>query len=144
MDTFIAKPAEITRSWFIVDAAGRPLGRLASDIARVLRGKHRPTFTTNVDTGDFVIVINAEKVAFTGSKVDKKFYYSHSGFFGGLKKRSVADMLKHKPEFPIEKAVRGMLPKNSLGRAQGLKLKVYAGADHPHAAQQPVALPTEF
>lgn len=143
MDTYTA-PANAERSWYIVDATDRPLGRLASDIARVLRGKHRPTFTTNIDTGDFVIVINAEKVALTGSKLTKKFYYNYSGTIGGLRKRAVGDMLKHKPEFPVEKAVKGMLPHNSLGRAQGLKLKVYAGSEHPHAAQQPVALPLQF
>ena len=113
-------------------------------VSRVLRGKHRPTFTTNIDTGDFVIVINAEKVALTGSKLTKKFYYAYSGTIGGLRKRAVGDMLKHKPEYPVEKAVKGMLPHNSLGRAQGMKLKVYAGTEHPHAAQQPVALPLQF
>ena len=143
MDTYTA-PANAERSWYIVDATDRPLGRLASDIARVLRGKHRPTFTTNIDTGDFVIVINAEKVGLTGNKLTKKFYYNYSGTIGGLRKRAVGDMLKHKPEFPVEKAVKGMLPHNSLGRAQGLKLKVYAGSEHPHAAQQPVALPLQF
>lgn len=143
MDTFTA-PANITRNWYIVDATDRPLGRLASDIARVLRGKHRPTFTTNVDTGDFVVVINAEKVALTGQKRTKKFYYNYSGTVGGLRKRAAGDMLDHKPEYPIEHAVKGMLPHNSLGRAQGLKLKVYAGATHPHEAQQPQQLPVQF
>ena len=142
--TFSAKPEEVTRSWYVVDASSKPLGRLASDIARVLRGKHKPTFTPHVDTGDFVVVINARQVALTGNKLTNKFYYAHSGHAGGLTTRSAAEMLQHKPEFLLEKAVRGMLPKNSLGRHMLGKLKVYPAAEHPHVAQQPKALPAQF
>lgn len=142
--TYTAKPAEVTRSWFIVDATDKPLGRVASDIARVLRGKHKPTYTPHVDTGDFVIVVNADKIALTGQKTTDKFYYNFSGYPGGLRKRSAGDMLQHKPTYLIEKAVRGMLPKNSLGRQMARKLKVYAAASHPHSAQQPKSLPATF
>ncbi len=142
--TYSAKPAEVTRTWFIVDATNKPLGRIASDIARVLRGKHKPTYTPHVDTGDFVVVVNADKVALTGEKLTDKFYYNFSGHPGGLRKRSAGDMLKHKPTYLIEKAVRGMLPKNSLGRQMARKLKLYADANHPHAAQQPKTLPAKF
>lgn len=142
--TYTAKPAEVTRSWFVVDATNKPLGRIASDIARILRGKHKPTYTPHVDTGDFVVVVNADKVALTGDKATDKFYYNFSGFTGGLRKRSAGDMLKHKPTYLIEKAVRGMLPKNSLGRQMARKLKLYAGTEHPHSAQQPQTLPTKF
>lgn len=138
--TYTASPSEIERSWFIVDAANKPVGRLASDIARVLRGKHKPTFTPHIDTGDFVVVVNAEKVAFTGSKLTKKEYYRFSGFSGGLRRRTAAAMLQHDPAHPIEHAVHGMLPKGPLGRAMIKKLKVYAGTEHPHAAQQPKVL----
>jgi large subunit ribosomal protein L13 len=142
--TYTASPSEIERSWFIVDAANKPVGRLASDIARVLRGKHKPTFTPHIDTGDFVVVVNAEKVAFTGSKLTKKEYYRFSGFAGGLRRRTAAAMLQHDPAHPIEHAVHGMLPKGPLGRAMIKKLKVYAGTEHPHAAQQPKSLPSDF
>ncbi|MBL8602082.1 MAG: 50S ribosomal protein L13 [Myxococcales bacterium] len=142
--TYTAKPAEITRQWYVVDATNKPLGRLASDIARVLRGKHKPTFTPHVDTGDFVVVVNAAKIALTGNKASQKFYYRFSGHPGGLRETSAGQMLEHKPEYPIEHAVKGMLPKNSLGREMFSKLKIYAGAEHPHGAQSPVALPATF
>jgi large subunit ribosomal protein L13 len=140
--TFTATPAtaQANRAWFVVDASNKPLGRLASEIARVLRGKHKPTFTPHVDTGDFVIVVNANKVRLTGNKLDKKFYYRHSGIPGGFKSESYRHLLARKPELPIEKAVKGMLPKNVLGREMLTKLKVYATADHPHAAQKPLPL----
>jgi len=138
--TFTAKESEVRRSWFIVDAADKPLGRIASEIARVLRGKHRPTFTPHVDTGDFVVVINAEKVALTGNKLDAKEYYAFSGFPGGLRTTIARTMLQRKPEHLVEHAVRGMLPKNPLGRKMFTKLKVYAGAEHPHKSQQPKPL----
>jgi large subunit ribosomal protein L13 len=140
--TFVATPATATanRAWWVVDAKDKPLGRVASEIARVLRGKHKPTFTPHVDTGDFVIVVNADKVRLTGAKLDKKFYYSHSGIPGGFAQQSVRSMLAHKPSFPIEKAVKGMLPKNVLGREMLSKLKVYATPDHPHASQKPQPL----
>jgi large subunit ribosomal protein L13 len=141
--SFYATPAssQASRAWFVVDAAGKPLGRLASEIARVLRGKHKPTFTPHVDTGDFVIVVNADKIRLTGQKLDKKFYNRHSGIPGGFKAESYRHLLERKPELPIEKAVKGMLPKNVLGREMLTKLKVYATADHPHAAQKPAPLP---
>ena len=135
--TFTPKPDDITREWVIIDATDIVLGRLASQAAILLRGKHKPEFANHVDTGDFVIVINAEKVALTGSKLAQKMEYRHSGYPGGLRATSYAELLATKPERVIEKAVRGMLPKNTLGRAQLTKLKVYAGAEHPHAAQQP-------
>jgi len=140
--TFVAKPAECLseRKWWVVDAEGKPLGRLASTIANVLRGKTKPTFTPHVDTGDFVIVVNADKVLLTGNKLDKKFYYRHSGIPGGFKQESYRHLLARNPEFPIEKAVKGMLPKNVLGREMLTKLKIYATADHPHAAQKPQPL----
>jgi large subunit ribosomal protein L13 len=132
--------AQKGRAWFVVDAANKPLGRLASEIAKVLRGKHKPTYTPHVDTGDFVIVVNADKVRLTGQKLDKKFYYRHSGIPGGFKAESYRHVLARKPELPIEKAVRGMLPKNVLGREMLTKLKIYATPDHPHAAQKPQPL----
>jgi len=132
--------ADKSRAWFVVDATDKPLGRLASEIARVLRGKHKPSFTPHVDTGDFVIVVNASKVKLTGQKLDKKFWYRHSGIPGGFKAESYRHVLERKPELPIEKAVKGMLPKNVLGRQMLTKLKVYATPDHPHAAQQPKPL----
>ena len=140
--TYTAKKAEAdkSRAWFVVDATDKPLGRLASEIARVLRGKHKPTFTPHIDTGDFVIVVNAGKVRLTGQKLDKKFYYHHSGIPGGFKAESYRHVIDRKPELPIEKAVKGMLPKNVLGRQMLTKLKVYATPDHPHAAQQPKPL----
>jgi large subunit ribosomal protein L13 len=142
--TYSARAEDITRSWFIVDATGKPLGRLASEIARVLRGKHRPTFTPHVDTGDFVVVINADKIALTGNKLEQKNYYAHSGFPGGLRTTSAGDMLKRKPTYVLEHAVRGMLPKNSLGRKMATKLKCYATAEHPHTAQRPQQLPVRM
>jgi large subunit ribosomal protein L13 len=141
--TFVASKAQAqaNRAWFVVDAANKPLGRLASEIARVLRGKHKPTFTPHEDTGDFVVVVNADKIRLTGAKLDQKFYYHHSGIPGGFRTESYRHLLARKPEFPIEKAVRGMLPKNVLGRQMLSKLKVYATPDHPHAAQKPQPLP---
>jgi large subunit ribosomal protein L13 len=142
MRTYTAKPAEaaLARKWWIVDAANQPLGRVASKIATVLRGKHKPTFTPHVDTGDFVIVINADKVKVTGNKADQKQYYSHSGVPGHLKSITFGEAVEKKPELPIRHAVKGMLPKNVLGRQLIKKLKVYAGTEHPHAAQQPETL----
>jgi len=140
--TITAKKADAdkSRAWFVVDATDKPLGRLASEIARILRGKHKPIFTPHIDTGDFVIVVNASKVKLTGNKLDKKFYYHHSGIPGGFKAEAYRSLLERKPEWPIEKAVKGMLPKNVLGRQMFTKLKVYATPDHPHAAQQPKPL----
>ena len=135
--TYSPKPEEIQRDWLIIDATDIVLGRLATHTAALLRGKHKPIFTNHMDTGDFVIIINAEKVALTGSKLAEKRAYSHSGYPGGLSSMSYAEMLAKHPTRAVEKAVRGMLPKNSIGRAQLTKLKVYAGAEHPHAAQQP-------
>ncbi|GAB3404154.1 MULTISPECIES: 50S ribosomal protein L13 [Schumannella] len=135
--TFSPKPADIQRDWVIIDAADVVLGRLASHAAALLRGKHKPTFAPHVDGGDFVIIINAEKVALTGAKLQKKLAYRHSGYPGGLTATAYSELLEKHPTRAVEKAIRGMLPKTSLGRAQIKKLKVYAGAEHPHAAQQP-------
>ncbi len=140
MKTFVARPQEIERKWYLVDAKEKVLGRLASKIAMRLRGKHKPIFTPHTDTGDFVVVVNAEKVVLTGKKWDNKMYYRHSGYLGGLKVRSAKKMLETRPEEIIRHAVRGMLPKNSLGRRQLKKLKIYAGPDHPHQAQKPQVL----
>jgi large subunit ribosomal protein L13 len=142
MTTYNAKPqeAEAARKWWVVDAEGQPLGRVASKVASVLRGKHKTTFTPHVDTGDFVIVINAAKVKATGNKLSQKQYYTHSGNPGSMKSLQLDKALVEKPELPIRVAVKGMLPKNVLGRQLITKLKVYAGADHPHAAQQPQPL----
>ena len=137
MGTFMAKPAEIERKWYIIDAAGRPLGRTASEAARILRGKHKPIFTPHIDTGDFVIIINADQAILTGKKLDQKMYYHHSGYPGGLKEVKYKYLMAKKPVLSVEKAVKGMLPHNSLGRATAKKLKVYAGSEHPHAAQKP-------
>lgn len=137
MKTFMAKPADIEKKWYVIDAAGRPLGRTASEAARLLRGKHKPIFTPNIDTGDFVIIINADQAILTGDKLLQKKYYRHSGYPGGLKEMNYKDLMQKKPCLAVEKAVKGMLPHNVLGRAQGRKLKVYVGADHPHAAQKP-------
>jgi large subunit ribosomal protein L13 len=136
VSTYSPKPGEVERAWHVIDANDVVLGRLASQAARLLRGKHKPQFAPHVDTGDFVIVVNAAKVAVSGAKRDE-FRYRHSGYPGGLSKRTVGELLESKPERVIELAVRGMLPKNTLGRAQLKKLKVYAGPDHPHAAQKP-------
>lgn len=138
--TYVAKPADINRKWYVIDAAGQPLGRLASRVANVLRGKHKPIYSPSLDTGDFVIVINAEKVALTGNKLQQKLYRRHSRHPGGLKTMTYEKLLERRPELAIEKAVKGMLPKNRLGRQQFRKLKVYSGSEHPHAAQQPEAL----
>lgn len=135
--TFSPKPADIQRNWVVIDATDVVLGRLASHTAALLRGKHKPTFAPHMDMGDFVIIINADKVALTGQKLEKKLAYRHSGYPGGLTATSYSEMLEKHPTRAVEKAVRGMLPKNSLGRAQIKKLKVYAGSEHPHAAQQP-------
>jgi large subunit ribosomal protein L13 len=142
MATFVAKPAEAaaTRKWWLIDAKDQPLGRLASKIATLLRGKHKATYTPHVDTGDFVIVINAEKVKLTGNKATSKMYYSHSGYPGAIRSESFQHRVLRDPAFPIQKAVKGMLPKNVLGREMLTKLKVYGGAEHPHRAQKPVPL----
>jgi len=137
MKTYTAKPGEITREWYLVDAEGKTLGRLATQIADVLRGKRKPQYTPHVDTGDFVVVVNCEKIAVTGAKLDDKMYYRHSGYPGGLRSRTFEEMLERRPEEIIRLAVKGMVPRTRLGRAQLRKLKVYAGPDHPHAAQQP-------
>lgn len=135
--TFTPKTGQIQRDWVVIDAADVVLGRLASHTAALLRGKHKPTFANHVDVGDFVVIVNADKVALTGQKLQKKMAYRHSGYPGGLKSVSYEELLEKNPVRAVEKAVRGMLPKNSLGRQQLSKLKVYAGAEHPHAAQQP-------
>lgn len=140
--TFVPKAtdAAASRAWWVVDATDKPLGRLASEIAKVLMGKHKPTFVRHMDVGDFVVVVNAGQVKLTGRKLDQKFYYRHSGYPGGIRQESYKHLLERKPEFPIEKAVKNMLPKNILGRELLTKLKVYATPDHPHAAQQPKPL----
>lgn len=138
MSTVMPKEAEIDRKWFLVDADGKVLGRLATRVAHVLRGKHKPTFAPHVDTGDFVVIINADKVALTGAKLVQKKAYRHSGFPGGLRATSYQELLAKSPEKAVEKAVRGMLPKNSIARQQLSKLKVYGGDKHPHQAQKPV------
>ncbi|MFZ7087387.1 50S ribosomal protein L13 [Curtobacterium sp. RRHDQ10] len=135
--TFSPKPADVQHNWLVIDATDVVLGRLASHAAALLRGKHKPTFAPHMDMGDFVIIINAEKAALTGSKLAEKVYYRHSGYPGGLTATTYPEMLEKHPTRAVEKAIRGMLPKNSLGRAQLKKLKVYAGSEHPHAAQQP-------
>ena len=138
--TISAKPNEVERTWYVVDAEGKTLGRLSTEIARILRGKHKPSYTPHVDTGDYVIVINADKVRVTGKRLDQKMYYRHSGYMGGLKTVSLRRMLETHPERVIEHAVKGMLPKNRLGRQMYKKLKVYASPDHPRQAQQPQPL----
>ena len=140
MKTYHTPVQEIERKWFIVDAENKVLGRLASEIAIRLRGKHKPNFSTHMDVGDFIVVVNAEKVRLTGKKLDDKIYYRHSGWMGGLTETSAKEMLAKKPTELLKSAVKGMLTKNSLGRKQLMKLKIYAGADHPHAAQQPEML----
>ena len=140
MKTFSPKPADIDRQWYVVDAQDQILGRLATQIAHRLRGKHKPEFAPHMDNGDFIVVVNCEKIRVTGNKLQDKFYYRHSGWVGGLKEVSLEKMLAEKPEEVIRKAVRGMLPKNRLGRAMLKKLKIYAGAEHPHAAQAPKPL----
>lgn len=138
--TYMAKPNEVERKWYIVDAAGQTLGRLASEVATVIRGKHKPEFTPHVDTGDYVVVINAADIVLTGNKLKDKKYYRHSGYVGGLKTTTAEELLNKWPERVIERAVHGMLPKNRLGEKMKLKLKVYAGSEHPHQAQQPEVL----
>jgi len=140
MKTFVAKPESVKRDWYVVDAENKTLGRIATEIAHRLRGKHKPEYTPHVDTGDYIIVINADKVTVTGNKFKDKVYYAHSGFPGGLKSITFDKLQAKKPEMIIEKAVKGMLPKGPLGRAMYRKLKVYAGAEHGHAAQQPKVL----
>ena len=140
MKTFVAKPAEIKRDWYVVDAEGKTLGRLAAEVAHRLRGKHKPEYTPFMDTGDNIIIINAEKIAVTGKKFTDKMYYHHSGFPGGIKSAAFKDVMAKKPEFILETAIRGMLPKGPLGRQMFRKLHVYAGAQHEHAAQQPQVL----
>lgn len=135
--TYMAKPNEVERNWFVIDAEGKTLGRLASEAASLIRGKHKPQFTPHVDTGDFVVIINAEKIFLTGKKLQNKMYYRHSMYQGGLKITSAQDMIKNKPEQVLEQAIHGMLPKNRLGDKMKLKLKVYAGPEHPHQAQNP-------
>ena len=138
MKSFMAKPLETKeRKWYMLDGEGKVLGRLAVEAARILRGKHKPIFTPNVDTGDFVIIINADKVILTGNKLANKKYRRHSGYPGGLKEVTYTDLMQSKPEFAVEKAVKGMLPHNRLGTAMGKKLKVYKGSQHPHQAQKP-------
>lgn len=140
MDTFMAKNGQIERKWYVVDATGLPLGRLASQVAAVLRGKNKPIFTPNVDTGDHVIIINTDKVILTGKKLDKKYYTYHTGYIGGLKQIPYSKMMAEKSDLAVYEAVKGMLPKNSLGRQMITKLRVYKGAEHNHAAQKPVEL----
>ncbi len=140
MKTTITKPADVERTWYVVDADGQTLGRLAARVAAVLRGKHKPGFSPSVDCGDYVIVINADKIHVTGNKLDDKMYYRHSGYPGGLTELTLREQMKRYPSRPVELAVKGMLPKNKLGRQMIKKLKVYQGAEHPHQAQQPVPL----
>jgi large subunit ribosomal protein L13 len=140
MKTYTAKPGEVTREWYLVDADGQTLGRLATLIADTLRGKRKPQYTPHVDTGDFVVVVNAEKIAVTGNKLDQKMYYRHSGYPGGLKERTLREQLERRPTEVLRKAVKGMLPKNRLAAQQLTKLKIYAGPEHPHASQNPQPL----
>lgn len=140
MKTFSAKPAEVQHDWFVVDASGRTLGRLATEIARRLRGKHKPIYTPHVDTGDYIVVVNAAKIRVTGNKLKDKLYQHHTGYIGNLKTINLEDLLAKAPDQVIQKAVKGMLPKNKLGAAMLRKLKVYGGPDHDHAAQQPQQL----
>ncbi|MCI8400750.1 MAG: 50S ribosomal protein L13 [Lachnospiraceae bacterium] len=140
MKTFMASPATIERKWYVVDATGHTLGRLSSEVAKVLRGKNKAIFTPHIDTGDYVIIINADKVKVTGRKLEQKIYYSHSDYVGGMKEVTLKEMMAKKPEKVVELAVKGMLPKGPLGRSMLTKLHVYAGAEHPHAAQKPEVL----
>ena len=139
MSTYMAKPANVDRKWYVIDAEGVVLGRLASQVALMLRGKHKPTFTPHVDTGDFIIVVNTDKIVLTGNKLNDKIYYHHTGHPGGLKETKYRDLMANKSEFALKKAVRGMLPKGPLGNKMLKKLKVYAGPEHEHAAQKPEA-----
>ena len=140
MTTVSTKPADVRRDWYVVDAEGKTLGRLATEIARRLRGKHKPEYTPHVDTGDYIVVINAEKIRVTGNKLQQKMYHHHTGYIGNLKSITLEKQLQKAPERVIETAVRGMMPKNKLGRAMFKKLRVYAGSEHQHTAQQPIAL----
>ena len=140
MKTYVAKPSTIVKKWYVVDASGRTLGRLATVVADTLRGKNKPIYTPNIDTGDFVVIINADKVVVTGNKAEDKMYYHHSGYPGGIKSESYKHLFARKPEEVVRKAVKGMLPHNKLGAAQLKKLKIYAGAEHPHQSQQPEVL----
>lgn len=140
MNTFLAKPNEVERKWYVVDAEGMVLGRLASQVASILRGKNKPTYTPNVDTGDHVIIINADKVVLTGNKLTDKIYYHHTGYVGHMKETPYGELMAKKPEFAVKKAIVGMLPKGSLGRKMATKLRVYAGAEHGHEAQKPEVL----
>jgi large subunit ribosomal protein L13 len=140
MKTFVAKEKEVEKKWYVIDAGDKILGRLATEIANILRGKHKSLFTPHMDAGDYVVVVNADRIILTGNKLDKKIYYRHSGYIGGLKQTTAKEMLQKKPENLIKYAVKGMLPKNSLGRRQLMKLKIYTGPDHPHQAQNPVTL----
>jgi len=143
MKTYSAKASEIEQRWYVVDAEGQTLGRLATRIADTLRGKRKPEYTPHIDTGDFVVVVNAEKIAVTGKKLDEKLYYRHSGYPGGLRSRSLRDELDRRPTEVLRSAVKGMLPRNRLARRQITKLKIYAGPEHPHAAQSPEPLPLD-
>jgi large subunit ribosomal protein L13 len=143
MKTYSAKPGEITREWYLIDAEGKTLGRLATQIADTLRGKRKPQYTPHVDTGDFVIVVNAEKIHVTGNKLDQKRYYRHSGYPGGLRSRTLREQLDRRPTEVLRVAVKGMLPKNRLARQQITKLKIYAGPEHPHEAQNPKPLESD-
>ena len=140
MKTYMAKPGEVEQKWYVVDAEGQVFGRVASQVASILRGKNKPIYTPNVDTGDYVIIINADKIVMTGKKLDQKIYYHHTGYVGGLKETKYRKLLAEKPEFAIRRAVVGMLPKGPLGRQMAKKLKVYAGPNHDHAAQNPEKL----
>ncbi len=144
MKSFMASPATITREWYVIDATGHTLGRLASEVAKVLRGKHKPIYTPHMDTGDYVIIVNADKIKVTGKKLDQKIYYHHSDYIGGMKETTLKEKLAKKPEQVIELAVKGMLPKGPLGRQMYRKLYVYAGPDHKHAAQQPKELEIKY
>jgi large subunit ribosomal protein L13 len=140
MKTYVAKPASIEKKWYVVDASGHTLGRLSTVVADTLRGKRKPIYTPNIDTGDFVVVVNADKIVVTGNKLEQKMYYRHSGYPGGIKSEALGKLLGRRPEEVIRRAVKGMLPHNKLGAAQLRKLKIYAGAEHPHEAQGPEAL----
>ncbi len=140
MKTFSAKPEEVSRSWYVVDASGKTLGRLASELARRLRGKHKPEYTPHVDTGDYIVVINADRIRVTGNKLQDKIYYHHTGYIGNLKSTKLGTLMATAPEQVLTKAVKGMLPKNSLGRSMLRKLRVFAGPEHSHTAQQPQVL----
>ena len=140
MNSFMANPAKVERKWYVVDATGYTLGRLASEVAKVLRGKNKPIYTPHIDCGDYVVIVNAEKIKVTGKKLDQKIYYHHSDYVGGMKETTLREMLAKKPEKVVELAVKGMLPKGPLGREMFTKLHVYAGAEHPHTAQKPEVL----